>query len=153
MVETRTRSLQRSNLSLHTEVERRRAAQLLSLQSREKYRSLFRRLPLGVLVTDVLGNVVEFNQTMQRAVGAATKKDFLLIIADPQRLQLGEERLSLLALLHTRTLDAATVSANFEFGWSTKAGRKRDISGATTPIKGETPGFIYTFTDLTRRPK
>lgn len=150
-VEARTRSLQRSNLSLHTEVERRRAAQLLSLQSREKYRSLFRRLPLGVLVTDMLGKVVEFNPSLQRAVGAATKKDFLDIIADPSRLGVAVEGQSLLALLLTHAISDASGAGNFEFDWVNKAGRKRDISVVTTPIKGETPGFIYTFTDLTRQ--
>ena len=54
MVQARTRSLERSNATLAAEIERRRAAQLALTESREKYRTLFRKLPLGLLVYGVV---------------------------------------------------------------------------------------------------
>ena len=150
-VEQRTRSLQRTNEALHTEVERRRAAQVLALESREKYRSLFRRLPLGVLVTDLKGEVLEFNQSLQRSVGATTRSDFFAAIQDPSRLRVAGEAHSLLGLLHAHASEDGQRVASFEFVWLTRSARQRDISVVAAPLKGEAPGFIYTFTDVTER--
>src|SRR5258706_8388783 len=63
-VERRTTNLRRSNAALRAEIERRREAQTLSVASREKYRALFRNVPLGVLVTDGEGGIVEVNRTL-----------------------------------------------------------------------------------------
>ena len=150
-VAQRTRSLQRSNAALHTEVERRRAAQVLSLQSREKYRSLFRRLPLGVLVTNLRGEVVEYNPSLQRSVGAPTKAGFEAAIHDPARVRVAGQAQALLGLLHAHATGDGPREASFDFVWLTRSGRPRDISVVAAPLKGEAPGFIYTFTDVTER--
>ena len=39
------------------------------VESREKYRALFRTFPIGVAITDDQGNIVEVNRALQQLTG------------------------------------------------------------------------------------
>ena len=57
-VEQRTTNLRRTNQALKVEVQRRKDMHLALVESREKYRALFRTFPIGVAITDDEGNIV-----------------------------------------------------------------------------------------------
>ena len=78
-VEQRTTNLRRTNQALKVEVQRRKDMHLALVESREKYRALFRTFPIGVAITDDEGNIVEVNRALHRLTG-------LKEIADIQRI-------------------------------------------------------------------
>ena len=65
IVQSRTLNLQKTNAALKLEVERRRESERAMIESREKYRVLIRNIPLGILITDAAGEIVEINPAMQ----------------------------------------------------------------------------------------
>ena len=78
-VEQRTTNLRRTNQALKVEVQRRKDMHVALVESREKYRALFRTFPIGVAITDDKGNIVEVNRALHRLTG-------LKEIADIQRI-------------------------------------------------------------------
>lgn len=71
IVQTRTLNLQKTNAALKLEVERRREFERAMIESREKYRVLIRNIPLGIVITDAAGAVIEINPAMQEFFGVA----------------------------------------------------------------------------------
>lgn len=149
-VARRTLNLHRSNVALRAEVERRRAAQLASAQSREKYRALFRHMPLGVLVTDAAGEIVEFNRTLQRYFGAASRAAFAAIKEEPRVMQPDGAVQSLAALLrgHAQSSQARRVD-RFELVWLAAGSERRDHLVVAAPMSGRDLGVAYVFSDVT----
>ncbi|ANB75907.1 hypothetical protein AYM40_26795 [Paraburkholderia phytofirmans OLGA172] len=84
-VARRTLNLRMSNEALRADIDRRRAAQTLSAESREKYHALFRHLPLGLLVCDASGDITEANRTFQQYLGANTRAALEQGLSDPTR--------------------------------------------------------------------
>lgn len=148
MVERRTRSLQHTNEALRAEVERRRAAQQAATESREKYRSLFRNLPLGVLVLDANGTVVECNRSLLSYLGARTAKDMPRLLEDPTRAFRDGQPTSLAALLRDEFFPEQCRVADFEFGWVTRDGGRRDFTVISAPRGG---AVTFTFNDVTQQ--
>lgn len=63
-VQRRTLNQQKTNAALKQEVERRRETERALIESREKYRALIRNVPLGIVITDAAGDIVEANPAM-----------------------------------------------------------------------------------------
>lgn len=146
-VERRTRSLQRTNEALRAEIERRHAAQLVANESREKYRSLFRHLPLGVLVADANGKAIEFNRTLQTWLGARSAAELLDLAQGPTHVVEGGASTSLSACLARHAPTGRKRLARFELSWRGRSHREFVI--IASPRKGVTAGVTYTFTDVT----
>lgn len=145
-VERRTLNLRRANQSLQAEIERRRAAQLASAESREKYRTLFRHLPLGVLVATAAGEVVEANRTMLSTLGLRSLADLAKLADEPGRVEeKGGPAVSLRQVLRRQA------PARFDFSWTTNAGVVRDITASVAALSGAEPGTIFTFIDVTEQ--
>ena len=152
-VERRTLNLRRSNEALRAEVERRRAAQELSVESREKYRALFRHIPLGVLVTNAEGEVIEINRTLQSYLGAATREALDALMQDPARVidpQGHAQSMASLVREHAKSASLRRVD-RFEFVWQGSNGRRRDISVVAAPMSGHGLGVAYAFADVTEQ--
>ena len=144
-VERRTLNLRRANQSLEAEIERRKAAQLASADSREKYRTLFRHLPLGVLVTAAGGEVVEANRRLLSTLGLRGLSELAKAADDPTRvIEKGGAVTSLRQVLR-RGLKG------YEFSWQTHAGVVRDIVVSVAAMSGPDPGTIFTFADVTEQ--
>jgi len=142
-VERRTLNLRRANESLRAEIERRKAAQLASAESREKYRTLFRHLPLGVLVATAAGEVVEANRRMLSTLGLRGLAEVAKVSDDPTRvIEKGGTTTSLRELLRRGR-------NRFEFSWQTHAGVVRDIAASVAAMSGSDPATIFTFADIT----
>ena len=152
-VERRTLNLRRTNEALRAEVEQRRAAQELSVESREKYRALFRHMPLGVLVTNAEGEIVEINRTLQNTLGAANRAALDGLVEDEGRvLDSTGQAHSLAGLIrrHARSAKARRVD-RFELVWLAAGGRRRDLSVVAAPMSGHGLGATYALADVTEQ--
>lgn len=152
-IERRTMNLRRSNEALRAEVERRREAQELSVASREKYRALFRHVPLGVLVTNSEGEIVEVNRTLQSYLGAASRSALDALVMDTERIVGPEGKTQSLASVvqsHAKGITARRVD-RFEIVWQTTSGKQRDISVVAAPMSGHGLGVAYAFADVTEQ--
>ncbi len=151
-VERRTRNLRRTNEALAAEVERRRAAQLASAQSREKYRALFRHMPVGVLVADSDGHVAEINRALLTYLGFGTRTPLDAILEDGMRVVAPDGALTSLATL-VREQTKATVRrvSRFEIGWLTPSGKRREIFVVAAPLSGRAGGTVFAFADVTEQ--
>lgn len=76
IVQRRTLNLQKTNQALKLEVERRRESERAMIESREKYRVLIRNIPLGIVITDAAGAIVEINPAMQGFFGTPSLATF-----------------------------------------------------------------------------
>jgi len=150
IVERRTLNLRRTNDALRTEVERSRALQSAVLTSRDKFRTLFRHMPLGVLVVDADGSLSEFNRTLQSYLGGATRTRMAALLEESDRVLLPDgTTTSLAALLRGRTSPSLQRVDRFEFGWRTAAARRREISAIGAPLTTGDGGVVFTFADVT----
>jgi two-component system, LuxR family, sensor kinase FixL len=149
-VQRRTLNVRRSNEALRGEIERRRAAQVLSAQSREKYRALFRGMPLGLLLADADGEIVEVNRTLQLALGASTRAMLDGVLVDSSRVLLADGTTTSMASLvqHHRGGDSRRVT-RFDMGWFAAKENRREISVVVAPISGYGLGVVFAFSDIT----
>lgn len=150
-VEQRTVNLRRTNEALRLEIERRRLAQFASIESREKYRTLFRTIPLGVLVTSAAGDVVEVNRTLQTYLGATTREQLENLMNDEMRVIVGIEVMSLRELVRRQTLAIERRTLHFEIEWISRNGKKRNIAVLAASIAGHEFGATFAFTDITEQ--
>lgn len=151
-VQRRTLNLRRSNEALREEVERRRAAQTLSAESREKYRALFRHMPLGLLVVNADGEIGEVNRTLQLALGASTRAMVDGVLRDPTRVIVADgHTTSIAALVRDHSSGESRRVNRFEIGWLADDGKRREISVVAAPISGHGLGVVFAFTDMTEQ--
>ena len=152
-VERRTLNLRRTNEALRSEVERRRTAQEQSVESREKYRALFRHVPLGVLVTNADGDIVEVNRTLQSYLGATSRAALDALVQDDTRVVDGAGSSRSLADLvreHACSRPARKVD-RFELTWLAGNGKQRAISVVAAPMSGHGLGVAYALADVSEQ--
>lgn len=148
----RTMTLSRTIVALRAEIERRRQAQLLSTESRNKYRALFSTLPLGVLVTNAAGEVIEANRTMQTSIGVATGAALAPALADTTRVLLeGGLSTSLAALVREQKFKEPRRPRRFEFRWIAGDGTRRDMFAVAVPLSANGLGAMITCSDITEQ--
>ena len=152
-VARRTLNLARSNEALRAEVERRRAAQELSVESREKYRALFRHMPLGVLVANAGGEIVDVNRALQSTLGAASRARFDVVAGDAARV-LEPEGGTVSLAARVREAVAASLGRKvdrFEIAWLAASGKQRALSVVAAPLSGHGLGVAFAFSDVTEQ--
>lgn len=150
MVERRTLNLRRTNDALRAEVDRSRELQAAVLASRDKFRTLFRHMPLGVLVVDAEGNLSEFNRTLHQYLGGTTRTRMIELMEEPERVLLPDGMTtSLAALVRQRAAQPLHRVDRFEFGWRTAAERRREISAIGASLTTGEGGVVFTFADVT----
>ena len=150
IVERRTLNLRRTNDALRTEVERSRALQAAMLASRDKFRTLFRHMPLGVLVVDADGTLSEFNRTLQGYLGGTTRARMTELCEAPQRVVLADgSTTSLAELVRSRAALLPLRVDRFEFGWLAQSQRRREIAVIGAPLTTGRGGVVFTFSDVT----
>lgn len=150
IVERRTLNLRRTNDALRAEVERSRTLQSAMLASRDKFRALFRHMPLGVLVVDADGTLSEFNRTLRNYLGGTTRARMSELVDAPQRVVLADgSSTSLAALVRERAAQQTHRVDRFEFTWRSASGRQREIAGIGAPLTTGQGGVVFTFADVT----
>lgn len=149
-VAQRTLNLQRTNSALNAEIERSRTLQAAVVASREKYRALFRHMPLGVLVLHADGSLAEYNRALQRFLGAHSRSRLESLVTDPSRVVLGDGRtLSLLALTRDLASGAPRVE-HLEFSWIAPNGQRRELSTIAAPL-ATAQGIVLTVADISEQ--
>lgn len=151
-IEQRTTNLRRTNEALNAQIERGRLLQETVVASREKYRTLFRHMPLGVLVIDADGGIAEFNRTFQTYLGAGNKRRVTELFHDGSRVVLPDGQTSSLfdVLAGHQSMRAAHVE-RFEFSWIVPSGRRREISVIGASLSSTGRGTVFTFADVTEQ--
>ncbi len=148
-IEKRTSNLRRTNETLHAEIERRRTLQATSAATGEKFRTLFRHLPLGVLVIDAEGAILEVNRTLQSYLGAQSRTRLEELLDDGSRVALPDgQTASLSSLLRRHAAERLGVE-RFEFAWIRAPGRLRHITAIGAPLATTRRGVVFTFADVT----
>lgn len=71
LVQERTSEVRKKNEALKQEIARRKRTEEKLRESQKKYRVLFETSPVGMLVTDMKGDVVEVNKAMARMIPKA----------------------------------------------------------------------------------
>ncbi len=122
-------------------------------ESRKKYETLFQSLPIGLSLTDELGNIVEANPASERILGISTTehcqrkydvKEWQIVRPDGTPMPLSE-------FASVRALTEKRIIENVEMG-SLKPGKEISwISVTATPIPLENYGVAIAFIDITER--
>lgn len=148
----RTTNLHRSNAALRNEVELRRKAQTASAQSRDKYRALFRNLPMGVIVTNHRAQVLEINRKAQLLLGASTRNALDPVLADPTRV-LGPDggNVSLGSIIEQQQRCNPRGVHRFDFRWVAGDASLRYISATVVPLSTGDLGALLTLSDVTEQ--
>lgn len=149
-VERRTRNLRRTNEALAAEVERRRAAQLASAQTREKYRALFRHMPVGVLVAESDGRVAEVNRALLTYLGFGTRIPLETLLEDESRVLAPDGAIVSLAAMVREQATVRRVN-RFEIGWLSPSGKRREILVVAAPLSGRPGGTVFAFADVSEQ--
>lgn len=151
-VEQRTTNLRRINQALKAEVQRRRDMHAALVESREKYRALFRTFPIGVAITDDEGNIVEANRALHRLTGL---KDIASIqrigsragdLIKPDGSEVSREHLARVRALreHRRVEDE-------EIGLLRADGSRVWFDAVAAPIPVRGYGVVAAYSDVTER--
>lgn len=148
-VSQRTQHLRRSNETL-------RQAQALSAETSDKYRTLFSNLPLGVLVTNAAGDVVETNRTLARTLGAPSQTALHALLADVARAKGPDGKLSSLADIVRRLHQGSEAEPRrFELRWNVGTANSdagwRDIAGLAMALSTQGLGAVITLSDVTEQ--
>lgn len=149
-VERRTQNLQRTNDALHQEMDRRRAMQATAVESRGKYRALFKHLPVGILVTGADGEIVEFNSAMQKFIGPMTHASLAEVLDDETRVIESEEHAcSLRQFIRGKIPAEGRRVDRSHMVWLRKTGKKAQFSIIATRLASHGLGTIFAFEDIT----
>ncbi|NMG17174.1 PAS domain-containing sensor histidine kinase [Aromatoleum bremense] len=146
VVERRTINLQRTNHALKEEVVRRRNTEREMLESREKYRALFRHIPMGILATDDAGNVIEINPAIRSMTGTSTLEDFERVACDPTRVITEDgQLLSLNQLIHSKSPHDGRRVERAHIHWRTASGTlaEYDVSCIRLAVRGLGAAFVF----------
>jgi PAS domain S-box-containing protein len=145
-VQRRTVNLRKTNQALSLEVERRRTSERAMIESREKYRVLIRNIPLGIVITDGDGTIVEINPAMQGFFGAPGLEAFMRLAAQAECTGNRDgEVLSLQTLIRTcsppdaRRVEQRTVrctAPNGQVLWF-------DVAGVRVPVRGMGSAVVF----------
>ncbi|MDP3671765.1 MAG: PAS domain S-box protein [Telluria sp.] len=151
-VERRTLNLQRSNRSLQEEVARRRESEREMVESREKYRALFRNIPSGIFVTDERGVIVEINPGMTQLTGLANLEQFAEIACDPACLvnEYGAA-LSLNDFIRARFPVIGRPVERFSIKWRRSEGVLIDLDVLAVRLTVSGLGAAFLFDDVTEK--
>jgi PAS domain S-box-containing protein len=151
LVQEQTHELRHKNEALRTEIARRKGTEEKLRESRKKYRVLFETSPVGMLVTDVKGDVLEVNKAMARMI---PKADLVSIIKGSKSAQN--------CIIHpdgtpmrrndlpdARALREGRTIPEFELGVRDREGSVRWFSASSAPIPVKALGAVVAHREVT----
>ncbi|MGQ0618590.1 MAG: ATP-binding protein [Panacagrimonas sp.] len=145
-VRARTLNLQKTNGTLKLEVERRRSFERAMIESREKYRVLIRNIPLGIVITDSAGEIVEINPAMQTFFGAPGLDAFAALARESRCTLLRDgTTLSVLDLVRQCSPGDCRRAEHLTVRWTAHDGRTLwfDIVGVRVPVRGLGSAVVF----------
>lgn len=150
-VAERTLSLQIANENLRREIEQRKRDQELIQQEREKYRALFMNSPLGILVSDSTGQVVEANRALKNYLAVSTMERLRARMQEPNRANHEGTPLSLRSLLDRLKTLPSRRGGPIEFTWTRDNGQQRNVTILATAMGHWQVSTLYTLADVTEQ--
>lgn len=150
-VAERTRSLQTANETLKREIEQRKRDQKLIQQGREKYRALFMNSPLGILVSDSTGQVVEANRALKNYLAVSTMARLRSLMQEPNRANHDGRQFSLGSLLSRLKTLPSQRGAPIEFSWTRDDGEQRNVTILASSMGHRQASTLYTLADVTEQ--
>ncbi|MCC7413120.1 MAG: PAS domain S-box protein [Gammaproteobacteria bacterium] len=145
-VQRRTLNLQKTNAALRQEIDRRRASERETIESREKYRVLFRNIPLGIVITDADGVIAEINPAMQTLSGVTSLEQFNALAARADTVTVNDgEVLSLAGLIARESpVDSHRVTlAGVSLRLPGAEARWFDVIGLRVPVRGLGAAIVF----------
>lgn len=152
IVHSRTVNLQKTNAALKQEVERRRESERAMIESREKYRVLIRNIPLGIVITDASGEIVEINPAMQGFFGSNDLATFTTMARDAVCTVVGDgASLTLNELIAACSPPVTRRVEHLTAKWTAPDGASRwfDVAGVRVPVRDL--GCAVVFLDRTEQ--
>lgn len=151
IVQSRTLNLQKTNAALKLEVERRRESERAMIESREKYRVLIRNIPLGIVITDANGDIVEINPAMQGFFGCNDLPTFTTMARDAVCTVVDGTSLTLHELIVACSPPVTRRVEHLTAKWSSPDGPSRwfDVAGVRVPVRDL--GCAVVFLDRTEQ--
>ncbi|MGH8518200.1 MAG: ATP-binding protein, partial [Panacagrimonas sp.] len=152
IVLSRTLNLQKTNAALKLEVERRRESERAMIESREKYRVLIRNIPLGIVITDGAGEIVEINPAMQGFFGSSDVATFTAMTRHAVCTVAGDHAITSLHELIAACSPSVTRRVEHRTAkWETADGLSRwfDVAGVRVPVRDL--GCAIVFLDRTEQ--
>ncbi|HKY22555.1 MAG TPA: ATP-binding protein [Vicinamibacterales bacterium] len=152
IVESRTLNLQKTNAALKLEVERRRESERAMIESREKYRVLIRNIPLGIVITDAAGEIVEINPAMQGFFASSDLATFTAMAREAECTVVGEDAVTTLRELIAACSPSVTRRVEHRTAkWEAADGSPRwfDVAGVRVPVRDL--GCAIVFLDRTEQ--
>ena len=151
-VEQRTTNLRRINQTLKVEVQRRKEIQHALVESREKYRALFRTFPIGIAITDDEGNIVEVNRALHRLTGQKKVAGIQQIgLAPLDLIRADGSQVERDHLARVRALRENRRVEDGEIGVRRPDGSYVWLSTTAAPIPVNGYGVVAAYTDVTER--
>lgn len=151
-VETRTQNLHRINETLRLEMDRRLDMQAALVESREKYRALFRHLPIGILITDDSGKTIEINSAMQKFIGASSSALLAQVLDDPNRVVESEvNSCSLQQFIKEKTPADGRRVYRGHMVWRSITGELKQFLLIANRLSSHGLGAVFAFEDVTER--
>jgi PAS domain S-box-containing protein len=152
IVERRTVNLQRTNRTLKEEVLRRRNTERKMIEGREKYRALFRHIPMGILVTDENGKVLEVNPTIRSMTDTSTLEDFEKVACDPSLIISQDgQTLSLNELIRAKSPPTGHRVERAHIRWRAKDGSLLEYEVISIRLSVKGLGTAFVFEDTTEQ--
>jgi len=147
-IRRRTKNLQSTNQALRSEITRRHTTQMALVESRQKYRALFRSVPIGLLVIDDRGKVLEVNDTLLTCLGVATRAQLEEIVHANDRVTARDGRTMSLVELASRGAGSARVR-HLDVRWQTPDGCLREFATIAARMPRIGPGILLVVNDVT----
>ena len=153
MVRRRTVRIRETNAVLRSEIVRRRESENALVESRERYRILFRNMTDGIIFTDKEGGIAQINPAMQSLLRAFTQADFRRIAARQLCiLETGGPPVTLEALVRTLvTSKSDALPAPLGLSLTLTSGETLWLEALTVRLKLHDLGAAITFTNRTEQ--
>ncbi len=152
-VQERTAELNEANRALRSEIARRERSEEALRASREKYRVLFETFPIGISITDDVGNVIEINQTLGRISSRTMQARLMRDLSTPgaSLIHADGSPVSREQLPSVRALKEQRVVANVELGVRYPSNKLRWFSVTAAPIAVKGYGVVVAHAEITER--
>ena len=147
-IRRRTKNLQSTNEALRLEISRRHTTQLALVESRQKYRALFRSVPIGLLVIDDRGKVLEFNDALLACLAVPTRAQLEDLVHANDRMIASDGTTMSIADLVSWGAGSSRVRHR-DVRWQGSDGGLREFAVIAAKMPRIGPGILLVFNDVT----
>lgn len=140
-------------IAIVRDITKRRRVELDLAESREKYKTLFEILPIGISITDQAGNIISVNPASERILGISRAEQIARTYDSSkwQVIRLDGTPLPAAEMPSVRALTENRVIENVEIGHVSPDGRTTWLSVTAAPIPLDKFGVTIAYIDITEQ--